>query len=122
MLPVEIFVKKSKGKPGARSKNVKLDDKGEHPAVVKLDVKRSDPGRPWPSTSGDCSLERGVAACQPGVYSRQDSSFLDGGDGPSPNTARPEGGCLIIRRHYQCLLLFGSSPVGRRVRLADKLT
>ena len=91
-LPVEDLAKEKSRQPG-------------HPAEnVELDVKRSDPGRPWPPTTGDCSLERGVAARQPGVHSRQDSRFLDGGDGPSPNTARPEGGCLIIRRHYQCLL------------------
>ena len=55
--------------------------------------------------------------------SRQDSSILDGGDGPSPNTARPEGGCLIIRRHYQCLLpSWLKALLAERVRLAYKYT
>ena len=39
-----------------------------------------------------------------GKRCRQDGSLLDSGGGPRPNTARPEGGCVTIRHHYQCLL------------------
>ena len=89
---VEDFAAETDLEPGAPAEN------------VKLDAKRSDTGRPEPSAPGDCSLERGVAARQPGVYSveldgkrsrsfeRQYNTCEDGDDVPRPNTARPQGG------------------------------
>ena len=105
VLPVEIFVKKSKGKPGARSKNVKLDDKGSCAggplvtgAVAAVPAARAL-REPW-----------GPPCNQNFVKPKStDRDYV-----PRPNTARSEGGCLDKsprRYHYHIRCNIGSSAI-----------
>ena len=105
MLPVEKMVKEPGPRPEGPTKRVKLDVKRSYwkgaaePRSCCRDPRRAEP---------ECRRRLGsvYTVKLDGKGSRQNSSILDGGDGPRPNTARPEGGCLTIRHHYQCPLLF----------------